>query len=113
MVVFYLLTREIGRKDTDYLVLILVITSLMVILDTMYLSSLQSLDIKDTCSIGFSGVLYGLLAWNILTDRNISMESLITIIVLVIEPSLTSANVSFSGHALGAVSGIITYGIIS
>lgn len=59
------------------------------------------------CSIGFSGILFGLFTWELVSKKKFDVEILIAMIIMVVGPSLRSKKVSLSGHAIGAVSGII------
>lgn len=58
------------------------------------------------CSIGFSGILFGLITWEIASRHTVNMDMILAIVLMVATPSTKSANVSLSGHAIGAVSGI-------
>jgi len=59
------------------------------------------------CSIGFSGVLFGLMTWELITTRNFDLELFLAIVVTVVAPSIGNKKVSLSGHAIGAVSGVL------
>jgi len=59
------------------------------------------------CSIGFSGVLFGLMTWELMSKMKFDVELIISIVIMVVGPSLRNNKVSLSGHAIGAVSGII------
>ena len=59
------------------------------------------------CSIGFSGVLFGLMTWELVSKQKFDVELMLAIVIMVVGPSLKSKKVSLSGHAIGAVSGII------
>jgi len=64
--------------------------------------------IKDMkCSIGFSGILFGLITWELLTNRKLDVQLIIAIVISVITPSISNKKVSLSGHAIGALSGVI------
>lgn len=65
-----------------------------------------------SCSIGFSGVLFGVLTYELVHNNDIDIFMLMSIAVTVITPSLTNSNVSFSGHLIGAIGGIVA-GIIA
>lgn len=105
--VFYILSIALVKTfGFGYVVLlILALLVIIVIFETIYLKMTNN----SSCSIGFSGILYGLLAWNILSQSSITASSIISIAILVIQPSLSSANVSLSGHIIGAVAGVLTY----
>lgn len=59
------------------------------------------------CSIGFSGILFGLMTWELVSKKNFDIELIIAVVIIVVGPSLKSTKVSLSGHIIGAVSGII------
>jgi membrane associated rhomboid family serine protease len=63
------------------------------------------------CSIGFSGILFGLFTWELVSKKKFDIEIILAIVIMVVGPSLKNKNVSLSGHAVGAVSGIVA-GII-
>lgn len=59
------------------------------------------------CSIGFSGILFGIMTWEIVSNKNLDVQIVLAIIVMTIAPSLQGKNISLSGHAIGAFSGIV------
>lgn len=59
------------------------------------------------CSIGFSGVLFGMMTWELLTKNKFDMTLFVAIVIMVIFPSLNNKKISLRGHAIGAISGII------
>jgi membrane associated rhomboid family serine protease len=59
------------------------------------------------CSIGFSGILFGLMTWELVSKKDLDRELILAIIIMVIGPSLKTKNVSLLGHSVGAVSGVI------
>lgn len=59
------------------------------------------------CSIGFSGVLFGMMTWELVSTKQLDIMLLLSIFTTVVYPSLTSTKASLSGHLVGAVSGII------
>lgn len=59
------------------------------------------------CSIGFSGVLFGLMTWELITTRKLDLELFLAIFVTVVAPSIDNEKLSLSGHAIGAVSGVL------
>lgn len=59
------------------------------------------------CSIGFSGILFGLLTWELVSTRKFDVEVFLAIIIMVVGPSLTNKKASLSGHIIGAISGIL------
>lgn len=62
---------------------------------------------NDKCSIGFSGVLYGLVAWDLVSKKGkIDWEIITSLGAMLIMNSVTKKNVSFQGHAVGALTGL-------
>lgn len=59
------------------------------------------------CSLGFSGVILGIIAWEMVSDIGIDLNVIATIGLLVILPSLQNNRASLFGHLIGAFSGII------
>lgn len=59
------------------------------------------------CSIGFSGVLFTILTWDLVTTKKLDLYLSTSVISMVLVPSLLDEKVSFTGHAVGAVSGVI------
>lgn len=59
------------------------------------------------CSIGFSGVLYGIMTWELVTQKQLDFYLITSILVMLIVPSLTNQKISIIGHVVGACSGII------
>lgn len=59
------------------------------------------------CSIGFSGVLFGIMTWEMVTNDKFDMVTFLSIIMLVIMPSMQNYKASLSGHAIGAIAGIL------
>lgn len=59
------------------------------------------------CSIGFSGVLFGVMTWEIVSKKDIDILILLSITTIVILPSIQNSKSSLMGHAVGAVAGIV------
>jgi membrane associated rhomboid family serine protease len=59
------------------------------------------------CSIGFSGILFGLFTWELVSKKKIDIEMLLAIVIMVVGPSLNNKNISLSGHFIGALSGML------
>lgn len=60
------------------------------------------------CGIGFSGVLFSLLTWSIITKKGFNV-ALARDFVLLLLPAVSNPQISFSGHLIGIISGLITY----
>jgi membrane associated rhomboid family serine protease len=58
-------------------------------------------------SIGFSGVLFGIASWEIVTTQTVDMFILASIGLNVVRPSLCNDKISLAGHSIGAVTGVI------
>jgi membrane associated rhomboid family serine protease len=56
-------------------------------------------------SIGFSGILFGLMTWELVTEKTIDVYLLSAIGLMLTLPSMGNRNVSFDGHAAGALAG--------
>ena len=63
------------------------------------------------CSIGFSGILFGLMTWELASKQKIDIEMIFAIIIITVGPSLKNKKISLSGHIIGAIAGI-TAGIL-
>lgn len=58
------------------------------------------------CTIGFSGVLFGVAAWELVANQEVDLVLFFTIAAMVVLPSLTDKRVSLVGHTVGAVAGV-------
>lgn len=104
LIAFYALSRvevEMGKKSFIWLLVFLITFNTIV----EYIVRNVWKNIK--CSIGFSGILFGITTWEIILEKNITIEVIVAIIAMVIGPSLQGGNLSLEGHAIGAISGII------
>lgn len=79
----------------------------LVIFNTLIETGFQSINKDVPCSIGFSGVLFGVMTWEIVSNKGIDFYIITSIGALVLLPSLNDSKASLSGHAIGAFSGII------
>ena len=104
----YTLSRvEIKLGKRKFLILILFLLLSNSILETFMYHLLPTIP----CSIGISDLLFGILSYEIVSKQGINVNVLIAIFLSVLLPSLQLENVSFSGHIIGAINGIIS-GII-
>jgi len=94
--------KRFGSKNFFTLLLFLLI------FNTIFETLLHKI-IKTPCSIGISGVLYGFLTFDIISNNKKSYD--ITLISAVffnmIMAKIGRSNISFYGHLIGAISGII------
>lgn len=103
--VFYLLSQmELKYGSQQFLLLLLQIVVICVGFEYL----LQQIT-PVPCSIGFSGILFGLLAWELMQKNNHKIDIMFIIILvgIIIAPSLTNPRASLLGHAMGAVSGLV------
>ena len=93
--------QKIGLKR--FLYLIVFIISFNTITETV----IHKIFPKIPCSVGLSGLLFGLTSWDYVKNKEISLNLIGSISFITIIPSLKSNNVSLIGHAVGSLSGII------
>jgi len=95
---------KLGTDNFVWLFLFILVISTL----TEYIIK-QTFDVK--CSIGISGILMGLLTWNIIISNKVNgkhnLESIIAVVILVAYPSIKCKNSSLSGHLSGALSGFL------
>ena len=53
------------------------------------------------CSIGFSGILFGLFTWELVSIKKLDIELLLAIVIMVAGPSIQNKKISLSGHIIG------------
>jgi rhomboid protease GluP len=94
------LELQLGMKSYALLILMLVVTQ------SLLEFGLQRF-IDLGCSIGFSGILYGLIVWMLVNQPRADQKQLMTILVSIIASSLAMPNLSLSGHLIGFASGLI------
>jgi membrane associated rhomboid family serine protease len=87
-----------------FLVLLATIAAVAVAIEKLVKSQTK---IKVPCSIGFSGVLIGLAAWEGLVRQKWETSALLATAGMVIGPSLSNPRASLTGHAFGAIAGIV------
>jgi len=93
----------------EFLKLLIFILVIFTILETL----LHNIYKEINCSIGFSGIILGMITYEYIKNYGaIDYEILLSLIIYLIVPSYFSPNVSFSGHLLGVVAGIIASYII-
>ena len=93
--------REIGA------LLFIQLLVFLLVVNTVLEVSLHKIFPSTKCSIGFSGILFGLITWDLITTKDLDIYLLISIFTMVVIPSLKRKNISLSSHCIGAVSGII------
>jgi membrane associated rhomboid family serine protease len=93
--------QEMGLKSFIWLIIFLLLFNTLI----EFIIRIYWKNIK--CSIGFSGILFGIVTWEIASKRKIDIEMILAIIIMVIVPSLQNKKASIIGHFIGALSGII------
>jgi membrane associated rhomboid family serine protease len=93
--------REIGAKRFLSLVVFLLIVNTLV--ETM----IHKVYSEMKCTIGFSGVLFGIMTWEIVSKKELDFILVLSICAMVLMPSIQNPKASLVGHTVGALSGII------
>jgi membrane associated rhomboid family serine protease len=93
--------KQLGMKKFISLLVFLLIFNTVV--DTF----LHNLFPTMPCSIGFSGILFGIISWEITTNQKVNVYIIAPILFSVVLPSIRNTKISLSGHLIGAFSGII------
>jgi membrane associated rhomboid family serine protease len=93
--------REIGAKRFLGLVVFLLIFNSLV--ETM----IHKVYSEMKCTIGFSGVLFGIMTWEIVSKKELDSILALSIFAMVLMPSVQNPKASLVGHTVGAVAGII------
>ena len=96
---FYHISKALHLIDREHLIFPVVLINL--ILDYLVYGYGYS-----RCSIGFSGVIFGLITYLLL---KISYSDLIFNVGLLLYPSIIFPRISLSGHLIGVVSGLLIY----
>ena len=93
--------KDIGPKRFGALIVFLLLfTSIVEVISHKLFSKLP-------CSIGLSGVLFGIMTWELTTTKELNIMILISIAGIVVTPSIQDPKASLIGHAMGAIAGII------
>ena len=59
------------------------------------------------CSIGFSGVLFGISAWELVTTKEFNILLILSILAMVMVPTIQDPKASLVGHSIGALTGVM------
>ena len=92
--------QEMGAKSFIWLIV------LLLLLNTLIEYFARIIFKYSKCSIGFSGILFGMMAWQLLTKNEFDPLIIIAIGISIISSSKYK-DVSLFGHVLGAITGII------
>ena len=60
-----------------------------------------------TCSIGFSGILFGIISWMFFSERGLDLALLFAMITSITITSAQNPQISFIGHLIGLIAGLI------
>lgn len=93
--------RKLGTKKFIYL------TIFILIINTILETIAKSLKPSLPCSIGFSGVLFGIMTYELVSEKDLDIYILSSIAIMLAAPSMKNNNVSLISHAIGAFTGII------
>ena len=89
-----------GKQFTGLIVFLLVFNTLA--------ESLTHKMFKDLkCSIGFSGILFGVTAWEMSTTQDLDWVLISSLLAMVVGPTIQNPKSSLMGHAVGAVVGMM------
>lgn len=95
---------ELYLGSGSYLILLFIILLLASTMEFLLNETMPSL----RCSIGFSGVLFGLLAWELMVMGQFQPYLFLVLLVMVVFPTLQNPQASLIGHGLGALAGVLT-----
>jgi membrane associated rhomboid family serine protease len=101
----YVLSRveeEIGAKKFAILI------SFLLIFNTIVESSIHKIFPNTTCTIGFSGVIFGILTWELITTKQIDFLAILSLLSMILLPISHTSNVSLSSHIIGSIGGIFS-----
>jgi membrane associated rhomboid family serine protease len=93
--------KELGAKKFFTLLIFLLI------FNTIIEVVIHKLIPTIPCSIGLSGVLFGIMTYEIISKNELDFFIITSIIATVAMPSIMSRRVSLLAHSIGAFSGII------
>lgn len=99
----YALSRVEQRIGSKQFVAIVIFS---LFFNTLVETGIHKLNENIPCSIGFSGVLFGIMTWELVTSKKIDLYLLTAIAGMVILPSIYNPKASLIGHAIGAISGV-------
>jgi rhomboid protease GluP len=105
---YQLSTIELEIGSLSYFLLIILLALLQSIIELIVRSQIDL-----TCSIGFSGILYGLLIWTILSGQKTDLLMIVSVLLTIFASSELDTTISLSGHLIGVVSGILAVPIFS
>jgi membrane associated rhomboid family serine protease len=108
LIAFYGLSRIEQNLGTKNFILLIVF---LLVFNTLAETIIYKLFPSIKCSIGFSGVLFGLITWELIKNKQLDITLIASILFMVFLPSIQNPKASLSGHLVGAIAGILS-GII-
>lgn len=101
---FYVLSRiEAQNGSGNFFKVILLLLALTTTGEVVF-----KLGQGSKCAIGFSGILFGLIAWELINSSGkINAQIILGLILAVAGTSLNNPKASLEGHALGAAAGVV------
>jgi membrane associated rhomboid family serine protease len=101
---FYVLSRvEVQMGSGPFLGLLVFLLIVNMAIEVV----LHILNPEFPCSIGFSGILFGIAAWELFVANEVNTGLLLLLAAMVINPSLQNPRASLLGHSIGAIAGVI------
>jgi len=95
-----------GKKFVALIVFLLVFNTIMEVVINSIFKTLP-------CSIGFSGVLFGIATWELVTKKGLDWVVALSIVIMLVGPSIKNPKASFLGHIVGVISGVVGGLIVS
>ena len=103
LALYYVSDLEVQIGSVKYTALVTIIVAVSAVL-TYFADKVLHL----TCSIGFSGVLLGLMAYTLLARREkLNWKPILYLIAVSVTPS--APNISVSGHLIGIIAGVAAF----
>ena len=81
--------------------------SFLLFFNTIVYYFLRKLIPAVPCSIGISGILFGISTWELVTTKEINILLILSILAMVMVPTIEDPKASLVGHSIGALSGVV------
>ncbi|MCP3682258.1 MAG: rhomboid family intramembrane serine protease, partial [bacterium] len=94
---------EINMGCNKFVALIL----FLLLFNTMSEVIINKIFKRMPCSIGFSGVIFGIAAWELVTNKGFDWIVLLSLGIMIAGPTIKNPKASLSGHIVGAISGVV------
>lgn len=100
---FIVLSRIEDRYGPKFFGILIV--NLLVITTMIELLAFQFFNVP--CSVGFSGIIFGLISWELMNEKDINLTLFLGLAGMVVYPTLQDSKASLLGHGIGAVAGLL------